>query len=151
MRTNIESPEQYINQLPEDRIEVMKKLRQTILDNLLEGFVETMSYGLISYVVPHSIYPDGYHCNPEEPLPFLAISSKKNHIAVHHMGIYADESLLNWFTTEYPKHCVRKLDIGKSCIRFKKPEQIPYTLIAELTQKMSAEQWIQLYESKLKN
>lgn len=139
MKIVANSPEEYIDQLPDDRKQAMTKLRQTILDNLPKGFEETMSYGMIGYVVPHSIYPDGYHCNPKLPLPFINIASQKNFIALYHSGIYADNKLLEWFKNEYPKHCKSKLDMGKSCIRFKKVEQIPFDLIAQLTKKMSCE------------
>ena len=150
MQSNASTPDEYIAELPEERVSAMKKLRKTILDNLPKGFEETMSYGMIGYVVPHSIYPDGYHCSPELPLPFLSIASQKNFIALYHMGIYSDEKLLNWFTSEYPNHVKTKLDMGKSCIRFKKPEQIPFELIAELVQKMSVQDWIDKYESAVK-
>jgi uncharacterized protein YdhG (YjbR/CyaY superfamily) len=139
--------DQYIQNLPDERKEVFLKLRQTILGALPKGFEECISYGMIGYVVPHSIYPKGYHCSPELPLPFLSIASQKNFIALYHMGIYANEKLLNWFTTEYPKHSQSKLDMGKSCIRFKKPEQIPFDLIAELASKITPQQWVELYES----
>lgn len=150
MQSNASTPDEYITELPEERVSAMKKLRKTILDNLPDGFQETISYGMIGYVVPHSIYPDGYHCSPELPLPFLSIASQKNFIALYHMGIYSDEKLLNWFTSEYSNHVKTKLDMGKSCIRFKKPEQIPFELIAELVQKMSVEDWIDKYESAVK-
>lgn len=151
MKIEANSPEEYIDQLPDDRKQAMTKLRQTILDNLPKGFEETMSYGMIGYVVPHSIYPDGYHCNPKLPLPFINIASQKNFIALYHSGIYADNKLLEWFKNEYLKHCKSKLDMGKSCIRFKKVEQIPFDLIAQLTKKMSCEKWIEIYESNIKN
>lgn len=146
-----DNPDNYIDQLPEDRKEAFKKLRKSILKNLPKGFVETISYGMIGYVVPHSIYPAGYKCDPKLPLPFLNIASQKNFIAVYHMGIYADNKLLEWFTTEYPKHSSSKLDMGKSCIRFKKIDEIPYKLIGELASKISVQQWINLYESKFKS
>ncbi len=139
--------DQYIQNLPDERREVFLKLRQTILDTLPQGFEECISYGMIGYVVPHSIYPKGYHCSPELPLPFMSIASQKNFIALYHMGIYANEKLLNWFTTEYPKHSKAKLDMGKSCIRFKKPDQIPFDLIAALASKITPQQWVELYES----
>jgi hypothetical protein len=107
-----------------------------------------MSYGMIGYVVPKSIYPSGYHCDTKLPLPFINLASQKNFIALYHMGIYADEKFLNWFVNEFPKHTKAKLDMGKSCIRFKKPEQIPFELIAELVSKISVQNWIDLYESK---
>lgn len=150
MPNTYENVESYIAELPEDRKEVFEQLRQTILENLPSGFAEMISYGMVGYVVPHSIYPDGYHCNPKLPLPFLSIASQKNAISLYHMGIYADPSLLEWFTAEYPKHSKRKLDMGKSCIRFKKLDEIPFDLIGELVRKMSVEQWIKLYESNFK-
>jgi hypothetical protein len=144
------TPEQYIDQLPDDRKYVIGKLRKTILDNLPKGFLETMSYGMIAYVIPHLLYPDGYHCDPKQPLPFMSIASQKNFVAVYHMGVYADNKLLNWFTTEYPKHSAAKLDMGKSCIRFKKMEQIPFGLIGELTKKVNPKEWIKTYETIFK-
>jgi len=150
MKKEVTTPDEYISQLPEDRKEALSKLRAVILENLPEGFEERINYGMIGYVVPHSIYPDGYHCNPELPLPFMSIASQKNFIGLYHMGIYSDENLLNWFTEEYPKHVKTKLDMGKSCIRFKKIETIPYELIGQLVQKMSAQEWIDKYESAIK-
>src|SRR5690554_7445267 len=129
MQSKATTAYQYISELPEDRQEVMKKLRETVKSNLPKGFEETMQYGMISYVVPHSIYPDGYHCKPTDALPFMSISSLKNHIGFYHMGIYSDPDLLQWFTEEYPKHAKGKLDMGKSCIRFKKMDDIPFELL----------------------
>ncbi len=120
MQSKATSPQEYIKELPEDRKDPISKLRQVILDNLSSGFEETMSYGMLGYVVPHLVYPDGYHCNPKTPLPFMNLASQKNFIAVYHMGVYAKKELLDWFVSEYPKYCKRKLDMGKSCIRFKK-------------------------------
>jgi uncharacterized protein YdhG (YjbR/CyaY superfamily) len=150
MTSKATTPEQYIQELPEDRVEAIQKLRKIVLDNLPKGFNEEMSYGMIGYVVPHSIYPAGYHCTPKLPLPFMSFASQKNSINFYHMGIYANPELLNWFTTEYPKHCKAKLDMGKSCIRFKKMDQIPFDLIGELVQKVSVEDWISCYESNYK-
>lgn len=150
MKIEANNPIDYISKLPEERREAMSRLRQTILDNLPKGFEETMSYGMIGYVVPHSIYPDGYHCTPELPLPFMSIASQKNFVALYHMGIYADKELYDWFVAEYPKHVKTKLDMGKSCIRFKKMETIPYELIAELCTRMTVKQWIELYEKNVK-
>lgn len=140
----------YINDLPEDRKEVVEKLRKMVINNLPKGFEETMGYGMMGYVVPHSIYPKGYHCNPKEPLPFMGMASQKNFIAFYHMGIYADENLYNWFVAEYPNHCKTKLDMGKSCIRFKKMSDIPYELIGQLVTKMTVQDWVSLYEEKFK-
>ena len=150
MQSKATSPQHYLTELPEDRKEPIQKLRQRILDNLPQGVEETMSYGMLGFVVPHSVYPDGYHCDTKLPLPFMNIASQKNFIAVYHMGIYAKKELLDWFTAEYPKHCKYKLDMGKSCIRFKKMEDIPFELIGELTKKMSSKEWIDIYESNFK-
>ncbi len=136
----------YMQEIPEERQAVMEALRKTIKKHLPKGFQEQMSYGMIGYVVPHALYPSGYHCKPSDPLPFMNIASQKNFIAIYHMGIYADASLLKWFTDEYIKRVKGKLDMGKSCIRFKKPEQVPVDLIGELAAKMSPKQWIALYE-----
>lgn len=150
MQYDSTSPEDYISQVPEERHDTLKKLRKVIKDNLPKGFEEGMQYKMIGYYVPHSVYPDGYHCDPKTPLPFMSFASQKNSINLYHMGIYAKKELLDWFVGEYPKHCKRKLDMGKSCIRFKKMDEIPFELIGELTKKMSSEEWIDIYESALK-
>ncbi len=150
MKSNAVTPQAYIDKLPEERKAAMSELRKVILKNIPKGFSETITYGMISYVVPHTLYPDGYHCDPTLPLPFLSIASQKNFIAVYHMGLYGDEKLLDWFTKEYPKHSKTKLDMGKSCIRFKKIDQIPYQLIGELAAKMTPKEWIVIYENNLK-
>lgn len=150
MISKAQHPDEYTASLPEDRKGPINKLRETIKDNLPNGFEEVMSYGMIGYVVPHKLYPPGYHCKPELPLPFINLASQKNYIALYHMGIYAHPELLDWFVTSYPKHTDAKLDMGKSCIRFKKPEQIPYELLGELCRKISVDQWIEIYESQVK-
>lgn len=141
---------EYIDGLPEDRKEAINQLRTVIQKKLPKGFQEEMSYGMIGYVVPHTLYPAGYHCNPKLPLPFMNIASQKNFIAVYHMGIYADPKLMDWFLAEFPKHSKSKLDMGKSCIRFKKPEQIPFELIGELASKMTVKDWVAMYEKQFK-
>jgi len=149
MQSKAKTPSEYIAQLPEDRKQVMRKLRKTVLDHLPQGFKEEMSYGMLGYVVPHSKYPDGYHCDPKLPLPFINLASQKNHIGFYHMGIYSDPDLKQWFTKEYPKHVKTKLDMGKSCIRFKNPNVIPFQLIGELVSKMTPDDWIKKYESAI--
>ncbi|HMV41038.1 MAG TPA: DUF1801 domain-containing protein [Leptospiraceae bacterium] len=144
------TPDSYINNLSKERKEVITKLRDLLKKNLPKGFEETISYGMISYVVPHSLHPEGYHTDPKQPLPFISLASQKNFIALYHMGIYADEKILHWFVTEYPKHSKTKLDMGKSCIRFKKIDQIPFDLIQELVKKMTPKQWIDLYKKSIK-
>ncbi len=150
MQSKAITPEAYLAELPEERKNAMSKLRAVIQDNLPPGFTETMSYGMIGYVVPHSLYPGGYHCDPTLPLPFMSIASQKNFIAVYHMGIYTDESLLAWFREAYAELSSQKLDMGKSCIRFKKTEAIPYALIGELASKISVDTWIEMYEKVIK-
>ena len=150
MRSEAKTPDEYIAEVPDDRKEAMSRLRATIKDNLPPGFKEVMSYGMLGYVVPHELYPAGYHCSPELPLPFMNLASQKNFIAVYHAGIYADPNLLNWFVEEYPKYVSTKLDMGKSCIRFKNVKNIPYDLIGELSTKMTVENWIETYESQVK-
>ncbi|WP_298541937.1 DUF1801 domain-containing protein [uncultured Aquimarina sp.] len=151
MQYKANTPDEYIEAIPEERKEVMQNLRQVILDNLPKGFSEVISYGMIGYVVPHELYPDGYHCDPKLPLPFMNIASQKNFIAVYHSGIYADKKIMDWFVGEYPKYVKTKLDMGKSCIRFKKIDQIPLQLIGELATKMTTQEWIDTYESVVKN
>ncbi len=151
MKYHANSPLDYINQLPEERQPVIAKLRQLITKNLPKGFQEQMSYGMLGWVVPHTIYPSGYHYDPKLPLPFINLASQKNFVALYHSGIYADTKLHDWFVGEYPKYVKTKLDMGKSCVRFKKIETIPFRLIEELCVKMTAEQWIALYEQNVKN
>ncbi|MDC6403828.1 MULTISPECIES: DUF1801 domain-containing protein [Maribacter] len=148
MQYKADSPEDYISQLPEERKAVILEIRKNILENLPEGFEEQISYGMLGYVVPHSLYPVGYHVDPKLPLPFINLASQKNFVALYHYGLYADPRLLDWFKTEYPKHSKRKLDMGKSCIRFKNLDDIPYVLIGNLARKMSVQDWIALYENK---
>lgn len=150
MQSTAPSPDQYMAELPADRVEAMTKLREAIRKNLPKGFEETMQYGMLSYVVPHSLYPAGYHCKPSDALPFVSLASQKNNISFYHMGVYAKPELLHWFTTEYPKHAKGKLDMGKSCVRFKKMEDIPYKLIGELVKKMTVKDWVATYESLYK-
>jgi hypothetical protein len=149
MKSESETPQDYIHSLPEERKAAIEKLRNIVLTNLPSGFEEKMCYGMLGYVVPHSIYPKGYHCNPKQELPFINIASQKNFISLHHLGLYADNSLLDWFVSEYPKYSTYKLDMGKGCVRFKKPEAIPFELIQQLVSKISVPEWISFYENNL--
>ena len=148
MANHQESIEAYFADLPEDRHAAMHNIRTTILENLPSGFEEVM-HGMPSYVVPLSTFPAGYHCTPNTPLPFLSFASQKNFIALYHFGMYVDQELMQWFVTEYPKHVKTKLDMGKSCVRFKKIEQIPYDLIGQLVAKRTVDQWVSCYQSVL--
>jgi uncharacterized protein YdhG (YjbR/CyaY superfamily) len=150
MQSKAATVEQYIAELPEDRKQAVTELRKLIIKNLPKGFKEGMGYGMMGYYIPHSIYPAGYHCSPKDPLPFAGMASQKNSINFYHMGIYMDPKLLKWFTDEYAKTGLGKLDMGKSCMRFKKPENIPYKLIGELCSKITVDEWIATYEKNLK-
>jgi hypothetical protein len=147
MQSTANTPQDYVDSLPEDRKIVIEKLRQTMKKTLPKGFEEVMSYGMLGYVVPHALYPKGYHCDPKLPLGFISLASQKNFVALYHMGIYANPKLLEWFVCEFPKHSKSKLDMGKSCIRFKKMNDIPFDLIGELASKMTVQDWIACYES----
>jgi hypothetical protein len=149
MQIKADTPEEYIDKLPEERKEPIRKLRKVIRENLPDGFLETIGYGMIGYVVPHSIYPKGYHSTPHLPLPFINLASQKNYIAVYHMAM-AEKELLDWFTKEYAIRSKTKLDMGKGCIRLKKIDQIPYDLFGELASKMTVKEWIDMYESKIR-
>jgi len=144
------SIEEYIDTIPEDRIEPFLKLKKTIEEHIPEGFEEALQYNMPAYNVPLSTYPEGYHCDASQPLPFISIANQKNFIALYHFGMYADKELYDWFVAEYPNHAKYKLDMGKSCIRFKKMTDIPYDLVGELVQKMSLEKWVSTYEKNLK-
>ncbi len=150
MQSKASTPEQYLQELSEERKIIVEKLRQIILKNLPEGFEEQMSYGMLGYVVPHALYSKGYHVNPKLPLPFLNVASQKHYIALYHLGLYSNPKLMNWFKDEYAKRASHKLDMGKSCIRFKKLEAIPYDLVAELCQKITPHDWIITYEAAIK-
>ena len=146
MKVKANSVEEYINSISEERKKPFTKLMAVIRNNLPKGFEELLNYGMIGYVVSKNKYPKGYHCNPDLPLPFINIASQKNYIAIYHMGLYASKDLFNWFVDEYTSVCNAKPDIGKSCLRLKKMDNIPYELIAELCKKMTTSDWISLYE-----
>ncbi len=150
MKIHANTPEEYISKLPEDRKAVITKLRNLVLKNMPKGLEEGINYNMLGYYVPHSVYPNGYHCNPKLPLPFINLASQKNFIALYHSGIYAKKELYDWFVGEYSKHSKYKIDMGKSCIRFKKMDDIPYDLITVLLRKMTTEEWIEIYEKTIK-
>ncbi|MBN8687399.1 MAG: DUF1801 domain-containing protein [Chitinophagales bacterium] len=150
MQSKASTVEAYVAELPEDRQKTINEFRKVIKKHLPKGFQECMNYGMIGWVIPHSKYPAGYHCDPKLPLPFLGLASQKNSVNFYHMGIYADPSLLKWFTTAHAKASPKKLDMGKSCIRYKKQEDIPFQLIGELVSKISPDDWIAVYEKNYK-
>lgn len=150
MQSKSKTVKEYLLSLPEERAKAMAKIRNAILKNLPKGFEETMQYGMISYVVPHTIYPSGYHTNPKDALPFISLASQKNYISLYHMALY-EGTLLDWFKAEWNENTDQKLDMGKGCVRFKRIEDIPVTLIGELCNKVTVSQWIERYERTLKN
>jgi Domain of unknown function (DU1801) len=149
MQSKAKTVDEYLSTLPDDRAEIITALRKEIKRNLPKGFEETMQYGMISYVVPHKLYPAGYHANPKDALPFMSIASQKNHIAVYHMAVY-EGVLHDWFLKEWKKYSDKKLDIGKSCIRFKKPNDVPVKLFGALASKVKPKEWIEIYEKTIK-
>lgn len=150
MQSTAKTPQEYIDSLPPDRKEVISKIREVLLKNLPIGFEEIIGYGMLGYVVPHSIYPKGYHCNPKLPLPYINLASQKNFIALYAACVYGDSKLKEWFASEYPKYCKTRLDMGAGCIRFKKMDDIPYQLIGELAGKLTPQQWIEICERVIK-
>ena len=147
---NQDNIKDYINSLESDRKKTITQLINVIEQNIPKGFEKTMNYGMPSFVIPHSIYPDGYHCDNKLPLPFISISNLKSSISLHHMGLYANSELLDWFKSEYPEHSKTKLDMGKGCIKFKKFNEIPYKLIGVLSKRMTVKNWIDTYEQNIK-
>jgi hypothetical protein len=147
MQSKAATVKDYVAELPEDRRKIIEQFRKVIKKNLPKGFEEVMSYGMIGYVVPHKLYPAGYHCDPKLPLPFINMASQKNSVNLYFMGLYADKKIYKWFTEAHAKASPKKLDMGKSCTRFKKYEDIPFDLIGELVSKMTPKEWIDLYES----
>jgi uncharacterized protein YdhG (YjbR/CyaY superfamily) len=150
MAKELNSVKDYVASLPEERKAAIEKLREVINANIKGPHEETISYNMLGWVVPKSDYPAGYHCDPKLPLPFINLASQKSYIALYHMGIYADQDLLEWFQKEYPKHAKYKLDMGKSCIRFKRVNGIPFQLIGELISRMDTHRWIEIYEKNIK-
>jgi hypothetical protein len=150
MQSKAKTVQEYLDTLPEERKEAMHALRNAISKNIPKGFKEGMGYGMMGWSVPHSLYPAGYHCDPALPLPFVGLASQKNSINFYHMGIYAEPKLLKWFVAEFPKHTKQRLDMGKSCIRFNKFDDIPVKLIGQLMKKISVKEWIQIYESNFR-
>ncbi len=150
MTEKAKTPDEYVQSLAPERQEIIQKMRAVLKENLPEGYEEEISYGMIGYVIPFSIYPAGYAVKPKVPLPLINLASQKNHIALYHTAIYAMKDVYDWFVAEYPKHCKTKLDMGKGCIRFKKPDDIPYELIGELAKKISVQDWIDVYDNQVR-
>lgn len=148
MKSTATTPQDYLDSLPDDRKIFVSAIRDVLLKNLPEGFEEIMSYGMLGYVIPHSIYPKGYHANPKLPLGLINLGSQKNNVTLHHLGLYQGE-LLPWFQENWSLRTNKKLDMGKGCVHFKKLEDVPLELIGELATKLTPQKWITLYEKSL--
>lgn len=140
------SPADYLDSLPPDRRAAVERLRRVLKQHLPRGFEETMGYGMLAWVVPHRTFPAGYHCDPEQPLPFINLASQKQYLSLYHMGLY-DPALAAWLKAEWPKHTDAKLDMGKCCVRMKDPAKIPFELLGELAEKITPAQWVKHYQS----
>ncbi|HLG93693.1 MAG TPA: DUF1801 domain-containing protein [candidate division Zixibacteria bacterium] len=149
MQSKAKTVKEYLAELPPERKAAIGAVREVILKNLPKGFAEIMQYGMIGYAVPHSVYPPGYHCDPKQPLPFVGLASQKNHMAVYMMNIYMDKETENWFIKAY-KASGKKLDIGKSCLRFKKVEDLALDVIGQAVGRKSVKEYIALYEKNRK-
>lgn len=148
MQSKAKTVKEYLAALPEDRRAALEAVRRVILDNLDKDYEEGMSYGMIGYCVPHSVFPHGYHCDPRQPLPFASLASQKGHMSVSMMSVYMDSPLKEWFIQEWKK-TGKKLDMGAACIRFKRVEDLPLELIGEAVRRMPAKKWIKVYTDAL--
>lgn len=148
MKSTAATVEQYLAELPPVRREALEAVRAVILKNLPKGYEEGMQYGMIGYFVPHSVYPPGYHCDPTQPLPFASLASQKNYMSLYLMCIYGDPEHEAWFRQAWAE-TGKKLDMGKSCVRFKKLEDLPLNLIGRAVKRVPAKKFIAHYESAI--
>ena len=148
MHSDAGTAEEYMMQLPPDRREIMEKLRAKVHEHLPAGLEERMLYGMICYVIPHSLYPKGYHVDPKLPVTMMAIASQKNHIALYHMGLYTFPDVYLWFMEAYEKDIGKKPDVGKSCIRVRPAANIPFDLLGQLCGKVTVEDYLRVYEQE---
>lgn len=150
MKEHSRDIETVLNQWPEERRVPMRKLIEVTSSNLPDGFEMAAFEKGIHYLVPKSIYPSGYHADPQKPLPFITYLSQSKYIGVYHMGLYAFPELAEWFRKAYSEHAKYKLDMGKSCIRLKRMDDIPFSVFEELFTKITPQQWIEKYEASIK-
>ncbi|MFE8598615.1 DUF1801 domain-containing protein [Archangium violaceum] len=150
MQSKATTVDQYLASLPEDRRTAISAIRDVILENLDKDYEEGIQYGMIGYYVPHKVFPAGYHCDPKQPLPFASLASQKNHMAVYLMGIYGQPRHEKWFREAWAK-TGKKLDMGKSCVRFKKLQDVALDVLGEAIRRAPAKAYIQQYESVLQS
>lgn len=148
MQSKAATVEEYLAELPEDRRAAISAIRDVVLANLPKGYEETMQYGMITYVVPHSLYPAGYHCDPKQALSFVSVASQKNHMAVYLSCLYQNPGTEAWFREEYARRG-KKLDMGKSCVRFTKLENLALDLIGESIAQVPVDAFVANYETQL--
>ncbi|MBL8809425.1 MAG: DUF1801 domain-containing protein [Planctomycetaceae bacterium] len=148
MQSKATTVDQYLKEIPADRRNDINAVRGVLKANLPEGYEEIMQYGMIGYVVPHRLFPQGYHCDPRQPLCFAGLASQKNHLSLYLMPLYGESPELTWFETEWKKSG-KKLDMGKCCIRFKKADDIPIDLIGKLVARWPVSRWTEIYQSML--
>ena len=148
MQSKATTVKQYLAELPDDRREAIQAVRRVIPDALPVGYEEGMPYGILGYYVPHSNYPSGYHCDPKQPLPYAALASQKNYMSVYMTCVYGDPEHQAWFRTAWAK-TGKKLDMGKSCVRFKRLEDLPLKLIGQAIKRVPVKKFIAFYESAL--
>jgi uncharacterized protein YdhG (YjbR/CyaY superfamily) len=146
MQSKVTSIAEYLAELPDDRRKALKKIRAEIRKSLPKGYKEGMQYGMIGYFVPHSIYPDGYHCDRRQPVPFASLASQKNHMALYLFCIYTDESLKDWFVKGWKKTGC-KIDMGKGCVRFKSIDDVPLELVGKVISRVPVNKFLASYEA----
>ena len=150
MTSQAKTVEEYLQALPGDRRAAISTVRETILANLPKGYEVRMNYGMIGYVVPHSIYPAGYHCNPAQPLTYASLGSQKNHIALYLMCVYGHAETAAWFRKAW-EATGKKLDMGKACVRFKRLEDVPLEVVGQVIARTPVKQYIATIENVLQN
>lgn len=146
MKSDATTVEAYLETLPTDRRAAIEAVRKVILENLDEGYEEGMQYGMIGYYVPHRVYPAGYHCDPKQPLPFATLGSQKGYMSVYLMCVYGHGATRSWFVDAWKK-AGKKLDMGRSCVRFKKLEDLALDVIGEAIRRVPARKYIEFVES----
>ena len=149
MKSNATSVEQYLQQLPKARRAAISAVRKVILANLPKGYVECMGYGMIGYVVPHSLFPAGYHCDPSLPLPFANLASQKNHMALYLMTVYGDPGTERWFRQAW-QAAGKKLDMGKCCVRFKRLEDVSLDVVGQVIARVPVKDYIARVEQAVR-
>ena len=149
MPSQAEPVENYLAELPEDRRQTLEAVREAVLKNLPKGYAEGMQYGMIGYFVPHEVYPPGYHTDPKQPLPFAGLAARKNYVAIYLMSVYGDPEQEAWFREAWAE-TGKKLDMGKSCVKFKTIEDVPLKVIGQAIKRVPVKKYVDNYEATIK-